>query len=65
MSKKTGDLAIARKVWLETDYVHEGKDLLAIQIEVAQNAWAFENKFGVIFVLPHKVEKEFEDLGEL
>lgn len=67
MNKKTGDLAIARRVWLEVD---TGTDDISppgysIQVNVSEDCWAFQNKYGVVFVLPKRAQKEFEDLGQL
>ena len=65
MHKKTGELAIARGIWLECDFPPPHYNDYNIQFTVSSNAWAFENKFGMVFVLPPKAQDEFEDLGEL
>lgn len=63
MHKKSGELALVRRVWLEADVPFNVE--YAIQINAAVSEWAFENKHGIVFVLPIKAQEEFEDLGEL
>lgn len=63
MHKKTGELAIARKVWLECDMPINLN--YSVQLDAAVSSWAFQNKHGIIMILPTKIQKEFEDLGEL
>ena len=65
MNKKTGELAVIRKVWLESDFPEIPESGHAIQFSASVSALAFENQHGVIFILPPKVYGEFEDLGEL
>ena len=64
MHKETGELAIARKVWLETDFPLP-EPTYAIQLSTSFAGYAFENKHGVVMFLPLKACEEFEDLGEL
>ena len=63
MHKKTGELAIARKVWLEADIPIDLN--YSVQIECGVASWAFQNKHGIVMILPVKIQKHFEDLGPL
>lgn len=63
MHKETGELALARKVWLEADIPINTEH--AIQLDAAISSWAFQNKHGVIMILPTKIQEYFDDLGEL
>lgn len=67
MHKITGEIAIARKIWLEEELPGTGFQLTitGMNIEYSAQNWAFENKHGVVMILPPKIEKFFEDLGEL
>lgn len=62
--KKTGYLAISRKVWLEVDFPSP-EPTYSIQLSTSAAGWAFENSYGMVFILPLKAQEEFEDLGEL
>lgn len=64
MHKETGELAVARGVWLETDLPEINETGHTIQFTVSQSTWAFENKFGVILILPKKVARQNEILKE-
>ena len=64
MYKETGELSIARKIWLESDF-EIPENGYSIQMNAAQDGWAFENSHGVVFILPTNLMEYFEDLGEL
>ncbi len=65
MHKKTGELAVARNVWLEMDLELAPSGYTLQTVSTATLGWAFENKYGVCMILPHDIQSEFEDLGEL
>lgn len=65
MHKETGELAIARRIWLEEDFPEVPDTGYTIQFVCSTKNWAFENSHGVIMILPLRVQKYFEDLGEL
>lgn len=66
MHKKTGELAIVRRVWLEADLPGPDEShSFKIRIDVGIQSWAFQNKHGVVLLLPTNIQDQFEDLGEL
>ncbi len=64
MHKETGELAVARQIWLEADFPMPDTEY-SVQLRVAKPEYVFENGHGVVLVLPPKIQDSFEDLGEL
>lgn len=63
MHRKTGELALVRSIWVEAEMPINTE--YTIQLTTARAGIAFENKHGVVFVVPIKILEQFEELGDL